>query len=105
MLTVSIPKFNAISLEDTLNYTVYSQKLEKTVASITRYAIKCLNEKMRKQNLSEDEVVIFYLTKCLLSISTNPAWIQNADKYELGEDYLYIVLKKYFYNYTNKFDI
>jgi hypothetical protein len=105
MLTVSIPKFNAISLEDTLNYTVYSQKLEKTVASITIYAIKCLNEKMRKQNLSEDEVVIFYLTKCLLSISTNPAWIQNADKYELGEDYLYIVLKKYFYNYTNKFDI
>ena len=105
MLTVSIPKFNAISLEDTLNYTVYSQKLEKTIATITIYAIKCLNEKMRKQNLSEDEVVIFYLTKCLLSISTNPAWIQNADKYELGEDYLYIVLKKYFYNYTNKFDI
>lgn len=105
MLKVNIFKFNAISLEDTLNYTVYSQKLERTVATITRYAIKCLNEKMKKQDLSEDKIITFYLTKCLLSISSNPVWIQNADKYELGEDYLYIVLKKYFYNYTDKFNI
>lgn len=53
MLSVNISKFNAIYLESTLNYTLYSQKLEKTVAGIARYAIKCLNEKTKKENMSE----------------------------------------------------
>lgn len=105
MLTINISKFNEISLEDTLNYTVHSQKLEGTIATITRYSLKCLNEKKDSQDLSEDEIIMFYLTKCLLSISSNPVWIQNSNKHELDEVYLYVVLKKYFYNYTNKFDI
>ena len=103
MLTVNIPKFNAISLESTLNYTLYSQKLEKTVATISRYAVKCMNEKIKKENMSEDKAVEFYITKCLLSISAKPVWIQNVNKYKLDEDYLYIMLKKYFYQYTNNF--
>ncbi|MGB3924897.1 MAG: hypothetical protein WBL14_00855 [Caldicoprobacterales bacterium] len=103
MLSVNISKFNAISLEDTLNYTLYSQKLEKTVATISRYAVKCMNEKIKKENMSEDKAVEFYITKCLLSISAKPVWIQNVNKYKLDEDYLYIMLKKYFYQYTNNF--
>jgi hypothetical protein len=103
MLTVNIPKFHAISLQNTLNYTPYSQRLEKTFAAIARYAIKCLNEKIKTENLSEDKIVEFYLTKCLLSISSNPVWIQNVNKHKLDEDYLYILLKKYFYQYTNNF--
>ena len=105
MLSVNISKFNAISLESALNYTLYSQKLEKTVAAIARYAIKCLNEKIKKENMSEDKVVEFYLAKCLLSISANPIWILSSNKYKLDEDYLYILLKKYFYQYTNNFCI
>ncbi len=105
MLTINISKFNAISLENTLNYKLYSPKLEKTVASIARYAVKCLNERIKKENLSEDKAVEFYLTKCLLNISSNQIWIQCADKYELDEDYLYLMLKKYFYQYTNYFHL
>ena len=105
MLSVNISKFNTISFESALNYTLYSQKLEKTVAGIARYAIKCLNEKTKKENMSEDKVVEFYLAKCLLSISANPIWIQSSNKYKLDEDYLYILLKKYFYQYTNNFCI
>jgi hypothetical protein len=103
MLTVNVPKFYSISLESTLNYTPYSQRLEKTVAAISRYAIKCLNEKVKIENLSEDKIIEFYLTKCLLSISSNPVWIQNVNKHKLDKDYLYILLKKYFYQYTNNF--
>ena len=105
MLTVNVPKFNVISLESTLNYTPYPQKLENTVAGIARYAVKCLNEKMKKENLSDDKAVEFYLAKSLLKISANPVWIQCADKYKLDEDYLYIMLKKYFYQYTNYFHL
>ena len=57
MLTVNVPKFNVISLESTLNYTPYSQKLENTVAGIARYAVKCLNEKEKKENLSDDRLL------------------------------------------------
>lgn len=103
MLSVNISKFNAISLEDTLNYTLYSKKLEKTVAGIARYAIKCLNEKLKKENIPEDKVAEFYLAKCLLSISANSVWIQCSNKYKLDEDYLYVMLKKYYYQYTNIF--
>jgi hypothetical protein len=49
MLSVNISKFNAIYLESTLNYTLYSQKLEKTVAGIARYAINALMKRQRKK--------------------------------------------------------
>ena len=50
------------------------------------------NEKLKKENISEDEVAEFYL-KMSSKYICKPVWIQCSNKYKLDEDYLYVMLK------------
>lgn len=103
-LTISVEKFNSVNMLDIINTNNIYDEVENSICSITSYTLKKLRNFSKGKKLSEDQKIDFFLKKSLLSIfSSNTPWIQYSSKYDLSEDYLYILLKKYYMKHTNKF--
>ncbi|AOY75390.1 hypothetical protein [Clostridium formicaceticum] len=102
-ITVNLDQFLNISLEECLNYTPYSQ-IESIVKSNTESIVKSIKT-IKYKNLPDNEKLLVFLKSILLKITIHRNWIDMRDTYDLDQQYLYTVIKRYLYiNYPELLD-
>lgn len=104
-ITINIQKFKNISLEQTLNYNHF-QELEGSVSSIVNSINTDIkNSFISKSKLTPEQKISYFLSQSLLSITSNERCIEIFKRENLDEDYIYIVLKKFYFKTNNDLQI
>jgi len=105
-IKINVNKFQIISLEETLSYK-HNPALESAIANVIDYLEIEMNTLSRKKvKVTEDQKIIYFLKKALLTITTDSACIKALEECNIpiDSDYLHIVLKKHYFRLEYDFN-
>ena len=95
-IKINVNEFQNIGFEETLSYKHYPA-LEKAISDVMDYLEIEMNTLSRKKvKVTQEQKMMYFLKKALLSITTDSACIKALEECNIpiDSDYLHIVLKK-----------
>ena len=105
-IKIDVKKFQNTNFEETLTYK-HDSTLEKAIADVIDYLEIEMNTLSRKKvKVTQEQKMMYFLKKALLSITTDSACIKALDEcsISLDSDYIHTILKKHYFRLEYDFN-